>query len=366
MFKFKNIFLYLTISKKFFFTTIWSLFFFFYLATPEKVFSIISCIPSSDIIPSGCTMDLSQPTYCEGLYGELDSTPNCVYGFFSTPLGVDIKNYYCHCNITYFHYMCAGVGKVVYAVNGASLRTDNSCMQPGYVLPSWYSNITRQEGTDLNACRTACETGTPAVWCDASCGICGVRLNNGTCVNDFGNAIYHLGCCRMECTSCNSCGYVNHSGSDLCSIAGQCTVDCPTNTPTPIRPTPTATKILTPTPVKIIVYGYVKNTKTGLPVAGARILVQKTDDKYGFCSGQHWGCSPDYIITDSIGKWITSCINGPMKSIFVKEVNNATGYIDSTRYPDPAGATVWDKNTVCYQNIAGKTSVGPVIFYDQK
>ena len=122
----------------------------------------------------------------------------------------------------------------------------------------------------------------------------------------------------------------------------------------------------TPTPVKVVVNGYVRNVLTGLPVAGARILVQKTDDKYGFCVGQHWGCSPDYVITDSAGRWTSSCIDTPMKSIFVKEVNNAMGFIDSSRYPDPAGASVWDKNTVCFQNAAGKTNIGPIVFYDLK
>lgn len=281
MFKFKNIFLCLTMGKKLFLVVFGSLLFFLFSVTPNDVFGA-NCIPQSDTLPTGCTLESTQLTYCEGLYGELDSTPTCTYDSIPN-WGVDIKNYYCHCNVQFLSYKCGSTYKGVYVADSASLRTDNSCMPHGYRLDSWYSNITKQQGTNLSACRAWCGMTTP-----------------------------------------------------------------------------------TPTQAKVIVSGYVKNAKTGLPIAGARILVQKTDDKYGFCVGQHWGCSPDYVITNSAGKWTSSCIDNPMKSIFVKEVNNTAGYIDSSRYPDPAGATVWDKNTVCYQNVAGKTSIGPIVFYDQK
>lgn len=124
---------------------------------------------------------------------------------------------------------------------------------------------------------------------------------------------------------------------------------------------PSPTPALIP-PVSIKVSGYVKDTG-GRPIVGARVLVHKTDSKYGPCNGTHWGCNPGTAITNSLGQWISTCSDGPMLSILVKETQNAAGYVDG-KYPEPAGGAIWDKNTVCLENTVGKYSFSPVTFYD--
>lgn len=126
--------------------------------------------------------------------------------------------------------------------------------------------------------------------------------------------------------------------------------------------------VITPAPlppVQIFVSGYVKDVN-GRGVAGARVQVHKTDSKYGPCVGQHWGCSPEVVTTDSAGKWTSACIDGPALSIFIKKVQNPAGFIDANRFPDASGGSAWDKNTVCFGNSINKTNFGPVSFYVNK
>lgn len=153
-----------------------------------------------------------------------------------------------------------------------------------------------------------------------------------------------------------------------------CAPGCPRPTwptPRPPSPVPTTTstaQISSPavSGLGLKVFGYIRNIYNQ-PLTSARVLVHKTDSKYGPCSGQHWGCNPEYVTTDSNGYWSTICtINSGVKSILVKEVSNSTLYVDSSRNPDPAGGSIWDVNTVCRGNLSGLTGFGPVVFYDSK
>ncbi|MFA5828208.1 MAG: hypothetical protein WC841_02520 [Candidatus Shapirobacteria bacterium] len=54
--------------------------------------------------------------------------------------------------------------------------------------------------------------------CDSTCGVCGVRTDPSTCVQDWGNEIYELNCCHMGCAgSPASCQYVHGGGSYSCA-----------------------------------------------------------------------------------------------------------------------------------------------------
>lgn len=80
----------------------------------------------------------------------------------------------------------------------------------------------------------AVPTPTPPAICDSTCGagVCGVRLANGLCVADWGNAIYKLNCCHMGCVN-SSCQYVVGGGSWNC---GSCQPS----------PSPVQTKLINP------------------------------------------------------------------------------------------------------------------------
>ncbi|MFA5828211.1 MAG: hypothetical protein WC841_02535 [Candidatus Shapirobacteria bacterium] len=64
--------------------------------------------------------------------------------------------------------------------------------------------------------------------CDASCGVCGVKVSASSCYVDWGNSVYGLNCCHMEClNSPLVCMYVDGGGSWNCAACA------PSATPIP-------------------------------------------------------------------------------------------------------------------------------------
>ncbi|MFA5828209.1 MAG: hypothetical protein WC841_02525 [Candidatus Shapirobacteria bacterium] len=112
--------------------------------------------------------------------------------------------------------------------------------------------------------------------------------------------------------------------------------------------------------VRKTVSGYVKNYKTGKMLASAKVLVHRVD--MGSCSGRHWTCGT--VTTDSTGKWTAVCSGYPMRSIYVKETNPVGYPLDFN--PQVTGGSVWDKNTVCYKSILGKSVFAGLTFFDSK
>ena len=123
-----------------------------------------------------------------------------------------------------------------------------------------------------------------------------------------------------------------------------------------------------PPPNPIKVEGYVKDAVSGKGLAGAKVMIHKTNNALGVCSGQHFGCNPEYAVTDWSGKWTSTCSGSPMNSIFIKETTNSIGYVDSSKSPDfdKYDATAWNINTVCYKYLGVKTSLDSINFYDKK
>jgi hypothetical protein len=84
-------------------------------------------------------------------------------------------------------------------------------------------------GSVVTSGDTLPETATPTSVsnnkCDNSCGVCGVRLANGSCVYDWGNAKYKLNCCHMACVN-NVCQYINGGGSYDCQTCSSSTTTC--------------------------------------------------------------------------------------------------------------------------------------------
>lgn len=140
---------------------------------------------------------------------------------------------------------------------------------------------------------------------------------------------------------------------------------CPNPTSTPV-PTITPTSTPTSTVIQKRVSGRVLDVRTGMGSSGARVLIHKVDNKYGFCVGTHYGCNPEYAVTDKNGNWSSTCSGDPMRSVYIKEVQNSIGYIDSNRWPEGAGSSVWDKNTVCFERLPSINNLGPINFYDSK
>ena len=224
-------------SKKLFLLTcfLFSLVFLLFLGIRNPVKA--SCIPASDNIGQNCSLTETQHISCENIYYDIGSA-TCDPG--DSELEGHLSTVYeCNCLFDQYSYECTTTPFFRKLIGYKSARMDvstNACLYPGNYNPVNGERIINQSDCK-DWCRPAAPPPTPV--CDSTCGVCGVRLGDGSCYVDWGNAVYKLNCCHMACVGC-SCQYVVGGGAYACGAA--C---C---TPTPIPPTPT-TPPSTPTPI---------------------------------------------------------------------------------------------------------------------